>query len=268
MLMRSRGVPVLEQFVGLAAAEDYAKQRGVAVTNADIEFEYDLSLRRLSDPLASPTSENFDSAEAERLLDSILATRSMSRPEFMLTVRRNACLRKVLAADLKITDEQLQVEFDLAYGERIQVRHIQLGNLADAGRMKERLAAGEDFADLATRYSTNVTSARRGGLLDPFSVRDDGVALAMREAASKLVTGQISDVVRIGEWYHILKLEKTVPPTQRSVNSVRDPLRKRIEVRLTDPRMRELHEKLFTQASVQVHDAALRDAYQAVHGRK
>jgi len=268
LLIRSRGVPVLEQFVGLAAAEDHARKRGVTITKADLEFEYELTLRRLSDPLAFPTSESFDQADAERLLESILASRQMSRQEFLLTVRRNAYLRKVLAGDLKISDDQLASEFELAYGERLQVRHIQLGNLGDATRIKERLSAGEDFADLAARYSTNVSTARRGGLLDPFSVRDDSVALAMRETAARLTTGEVSDVVRIGEWYHILKLDKLVPPSQRSLDSVREPLRQRIVVRLTDPRMRELHERLFTQAAVQIHDPTLRESYQAIHGRK
>lgn len=268
LLIRSRGVPVLEQFVGLAAAEDFARQRGVSITDADLRFEYELTLRRLSDPLAFPTSETFDQDEAQRLLESILASRQMSQQEFMLTVRRNACLRKVLAADLKISDDQLTREFDIAYGDRLQVRHIQLGSLGDATRIKERLASGEDFAELAARYSTNTSTARRGGLLDPFSIRDDTVALAMREAAAKLTVGEVSDIVRIGEWYHILKLDKLVPASQRSLASAREPLRQRIIVRATDPRMRELHEKLFTQANVQIHDPTLREAYQAIHGRR
>jgi foldase protein PrsA len=269
LLIRSRGVPVLEQFVGLAAAEEHARQRGLSVSQADIQFEYDLSLRRLSDPLASPTGEGFDQAEAERQLESILATRQMSRPEYLLSVRRNACLRKILAAEQRpITDEQLRDEFVLAYGERIQLRHIQIGNLSDAARIKERLAFGEDFAELAARYSTNAGSARRGGLLDPFSLRDDSVALAMREAAARLTIGETSDVMRIGEWYHVILLEKLVPPSQRSLDSVREPLRKRIEVRMTDPHMRELHERLFTRAALQIHDPALREAYQAVHGQR
>lgn len=265
LLIRSRGIAVMEQLVGLAAAEEFAKKRGVTLTDADVEFEYDLALRRLSDPLAFTTGDDFDRTDAERLLDSILTARFMSRPEFMLTVRRNAFLRKALAAETTITEQQLRDEFDLAYGDRVQVRHIQLGNLTDAVRITERLAAGEDFADLAARYSTNVTTSRRGGLLDAFSIRDEHIPQAMRETAAKLAAGEVSDVVRVGEWYHLLKLEKNIPATQRSFESVRDALQKRIEVRLTDTRMRDLHEKLFRDAAVQISDPLLREAYQSAH---
>ena len=104
---------MLEQFVGLAAAEEFARKRGVTVTDADVEFEYDLALRRLSDPLAFTTAEGFERADAERLLDSILVTRYMFGPEFMLTVRRNAFLRKALTAETTITDDQLRDEYEL-----------------------------------------------------------------------------------------------------------------------------------------------------------
>ncbi len=265
LLIRSRGVAVLEQMVGLATAEEFAKKRGVNLTDADVEFEYNLALRRLSDPLASTVAEDFDRADAERLLDSVLATRHISRPEFMLTVRRNALLRKALAAETTISDDQLQQEFDLAYGERVQVRHIQLGNLSDAARIKERLAAGEDFADLAARYSTNATTSRRGGLLDPFSIRDEHIPQAMRQTAAKLAAGEVSEVVRVGEWYHLLKLDKQIPAEKRSFDSVREVLRKRIEVRVTDARMREVHEKLFREANVQINDPLLREAWRAAH---
>jgi foldase protein PrsA len=265
LLIRSRGAAVLDQIVGLAAAEDFAKKRGVALTDADVEFEYNLALRRLSDPLASAVVEDFDKPDAERLLDSVLSSRQISRPEFMLTVRRNALLRKALAAETAISDDQLRVEFDLAYGDRVQLRHIQLGNLPDAARVKERLAIGEDFADLATRYSTNVTTSRRGGLLDPFSLRDEHISQAMRQTAARLAAGEISDVVRVGEWYHLLKLEKQIPAEKRSFDSVRDVLQKRIEVRLTDARMREVHEKLFREANVQITDPLLGEAWRAAH---
>jgi len=264
LLIRSRGVPLLEQFIGLAAAEEFARNRGITITDADVVFEYELSLRRLSDPLAVNTTD-FNKTEAEQLLDSILASRHMSIQEFAITARRNAILRRALTSDLNISEAQLRREYDLAYGERLQIRHIQVSSLADAMRIQERIAAGEDFADLASRYSTNATTARRGGLLDPFSPDDEHVALAMRQAAARLTPGQMSDVVRVGEWYHLLKFEKKVPAEQRDFESVRAALQKRLEVRLTDARMRELHEKLFNEATVQISDPLLREIFQAAH---
>lgn len=265
LLIRSRGVAVLDQLVGLAAAEELAKARGVSVSEANVDLEYELALRRLWDPLAFNTTEGFDKKEAERLLDSILAARSMSREEFRVTVRRNAVLRRVLAAELTVSDEQVRSEYDLAYGERVQIRHIQLGNLADARRIKERLASGDNFAELAARFSTNATTARRGGLLDPFSIRDELYPLALRQSAEKLEPGQVSEVIRVGEWYQLVKLEKKVPAQQQDFDSVRDALMQRVMVRLTDPGMRDLHDKLMREAKLQISDPLLRDLYDRAH---
>lgn len=262
-LTRSRGVAVLEQQIGLAAAEGFAQKNGVEVSPDDVDFEYGLALRRLSDPLAFSAARDFERADAERMLDSILAARHMSRAEFMLTVRRNAILRKLLVANLTISEEQLRTEYELAFGERVLVRHIQLGNLADASRIIERLTAGEDFADLAARFSTNVTTARRGGMLDPFSLRDEHIPQAMRQAVGRLSVGEVSDVVRVGEWYHILRLDEMIPAQQRGFDSVREELQTRIEVRLTDTEMRTLHDKLFAEAPVEICDPLLFEEFRA-----
>lgn len=265
LLIRSRGAAILEQVVGLAAAESYAVGQGVVITDADVDFEYDLALRRLFDPLTSTTSADFDRAGAERLLDAVLEGRMMSRPEYMLTVRRNALLRKVVAAQLAISDDQIRAEYELVHGDRVQVRHIQLANLADAARIKERLAAGEDFAELASRYSTNMTTARRGGLLEPFSLRDEDIPQAFRQVAANLMPGDVSDLVRVGEWYHVLRLERRIPAETHELEEVKESLRRRLLVRLTEARIRTLFEKLMREASVQIADPALREVFLAAH---
>lgn len=267
-LIRSRGVAVFEQQIGLAAAENLAQREGVTIAAGDVEFEYGLALRRLSDPLAFSPVRDFERADAERLLDSILASRHMSREEYMLTIRRNAFLRRMLNRNLSIPDEQIRAEFELVYGDRVLVRHIQLGNLADATRIKERLAAGEDFADLAVRFSTNVSTSRKGGMLDAFSLRDEHIPQAMRQSAARLSEGEVSDVVRVGEWYHILKLEKQIPAETRSFESVQEELRQRIMVRATDAEMRPMHEKLFAESDVEIHDALLFQEFRAAFPTK
>jgi len=265
LLVRARGAAILEQLVGLAAAEAYADGQGVEVSDGDVRFEYELALRRLLDPLATANSTAFDRAEAERLLDAVLEGRSMSREEYMLTVRRNALLRKAVAVGLTVSDDQLLSEFEMAYGDRVQVRHIQLANLPDATRIMERLTAGEDFAELASRYSGNAITARRGGLLEPFSPRDEDIPAAFRETAAKLKPGELSNLLRVGEWFQVLKLERRIPAERHEMEEVRDVLERRLLVRLTDAMMRPLFEKLMRAASVRIADPELREAYAVTH---
>ena len=134
--------------------------------------------------------------------------------------------------------------------------------------MQDRLAAGEDFADLASRYSVNTTSARKQGLLDPFSAADEEIPAALRQAAFALQPGQVSNVVRVGEWYHLLKLDRVLPAEPRDFDQVRGELEHDLRDRVNEAAMRELHEKLFQQATIDVRDPAVRPAFGRKRGRK
>jgi len=262
LLLRSHGPGILEQLVALYAAEDMAKKKGLSVTDKDVDQEFELSLRRLVNPLPTASPVPFDRTEAERLLESVLDQRNISREEFFLPLRRNAYLRKVASTDLTLTDAQLRAEYDRRFGERVLVRHIQLASSAEASRIQERLVAGESFAELATRYSANTASGKNGGLLDPISAVDDEVPENFRRAAFALEPGQISGVVRIGEWYHVLKLENQIAAEQPDFNSVKEELARAVRDRLVEARMRELYEQSLTQAKVDVQDPALREGYE------
>ena len=262
ILLRSHGAGVLEQLIGLEVAMALATQRGLTVNEKDVDFEYALGLRRLSDPLSPATSGGADRAVAESLLDTVLAERNISREEFFITLRRNAYLRKLIEADLVFSEEQLRAEFARAYGDRVQVRHIQLAGAADAGRIKERLAAGEDFSDLASRYSANADSARNRGLLEPFASQDEEVPALFRQTALCLAPGQVSPVIRVGEWHHILKLEQRLPAETRDFTEVRGELERRLREREAELKMRELYETLLRDAEVDVRDPVLREAFE------
>jgi parvulin-like peptidyl-prolyl isomerase len=177
-------------------------------------------------------------------------------------------LRKIVQSQQVITDDQLRAEFRRRFGERVQVRHIQLGSAAEAGRVQDRLAVGEDFADLASRYSSNTASARKQGLLAPFSAEDEEIPAALRQTAFALQPGQVSNVVRVGEWYHLLKLDRVLPSEPRDFDQVRGELERDLRDRVSEAAMRELYEKLFQQANIDVRDPAVRPAFDRKHGRK
>ncbi len=239
--------------------------KDITVSEADVSWERERALRRLSDPLAAVTPGPLDIQSAERLLDSVLQERNLSREEFDMVIRRNAHLRMLAAAEVSVTDEDLRREFDRLYGPRVYVRHIQMANLNEVQRAKERLAAGEPFADVATQLSANTGSASRGGLLEPFSAGDDEVPSALREAAFALQPGQVSEAIRVGQWYHLLQLESVVPPLSEDFEQVREGLTRSYFARITEPRMFELFEKLFRDATIEVHDPLLRVEFEKRH---
>jgi len=268
LLIRSHGAGVLEQLIGLELVARAAREKGLSVSEADVDFEFDLALRRLSDPLSPSKASPVDRTAAEGLLDSVLAERNISREEFLVTLRRNAYLRKIVLSQEVLTEDKLQGEYRRRFGERVQVRDIQLGSAAEASRLKDRLAAGEDFADLASRYSANTASARKQGLLDPFSADDEEIPAALRQTALTLKPGQVSNIIRVGEWYHLLKLDSVLPAEPRDFDEVRGELERDLRVRVSEDAMRELYEKMYRQANIDVRDPTIRAAFERSSARK
>lgn len=265
LLLRANGVGVLEQLVVLDAAELLATQKALTITQADIDREYDAALRKLVDPFSGASSGNFDREAAERTLESVLAQRNISREEFRLGMRRHAYLRRIVESELTLTREQLQAELQRRYGPRLEVRHIQLASPRSAARIRVRLANGEDFAQLAREHSANLISAEAGGLLQPFWDQDDALPALFRQTASSLKAGEISEAVRVGEWYHLIKLERRIEAKPVELEPIRGELTQSLLERLSGPAMEKLYERLFREAKIEIHDPVLDEAFRKVH---
>lgn len=265
LLLRGHGVGVLEQLVVLETAERLAWSLGFDASQSDIDEEYDRALRRLVDPVSAAPGGAFDRTEATRLLDAILSDRNISMEEYRLVIRRNAYLRKLVHADIVITDEDLVEEMSRTYGKRIVVRHIQLASSGAAARVRARLTAGEGFETLARTESVNTTTAALGGLLEPFSAAQWEVPEALRGAAFALAPGEVSPPIRVGQWYHILTLERSIDPVTVDIDDVREELAASLRDRRAEPAMRTLFEKLLKDAKIEIHDPVLREAFHEKH---
>lgn len=268
LLLRSRGVEILEQLIGLQVAAMAATRKGLTLTRTDIDREYDLVLRSVTGPLSSWAPGSPDHEAAERFLATALTDRHMSREELDTVTRRNAYLRKIVESQQTFTDGRLRREFQRVYGERVRVRHIQLATLTEVARVKERLRAGDDFGELAGLYSANPAGAENQGLLDPFSAKDEELPALFRKTAFALQPGEVSSAVRLGEWYHLIKLEEVLPAVDRSFADVHGELERSLRERLTQPAMAELLEKLLREANITIDDPILADGFEKNHRDK
>jgi peptidyl-prolyl cis-trans isomerase SurA len=80
------------------------------------------------------------------------------------------------------------------------------GALAKIGEVRQKLQAGEAFADLARRYSEDPGSAANGGDLGCF--KSGQLVPEFEEAARQLKPGQISDPVLTPYGYHLIELRE------------------------------------------------------------
>jgi len=154
-----------------------------------------------------------------------IARAGFSEPAFREHVRRmlsaDAVAQAVIEARVSISDADMRTFYEanakeFSRPEQVKTRLIAIAipQGADEAQRRDarmridnvvlRLAAGEDFADLARRYSEHPTR-QWGGDLDPV-VRGQ-LPPALDRAAFSLEPGKVSPVIETAQGFHLLRVE-------------------------------------------------------------
>lgn len=122
--------------------------------------------------------------------------------------------------DQKVTKELLDEAWERSQLE-VRTSHILVGLKSDAppsdtllafqraAKFRDRLLAGEDFAELAREVSDDPSAKENGGDLGYYTVFD--LVYPFENAAYKTPVGKISDPVRTDFGYHIIKVTDKIP---------------------------------------------------------
>lgn len=149
------------------------------------------------------------------------------------------------------------------FGERARARHIlirvPLGAatsekdkaLKQIKEIQERIKKGEDFAELAKKYSEDPGSKVRGGDLGYFS-RGEMVP-AFDTAAFKLNVGQVSDIVATDFGYHIIQLQEKKAATKMTMDEVKDDLREYLFQQRGAKRFETFVKELRSKADIKIN---------------
>jgi peptidyl-prolyl cis-trans isomerase C len=118
-------------------------------------------------------------------------------------------LQKEIESKVKVSDQEVKDYYEknkekFAPVTQINASHILVKTEDEAKKILERLKKGEDFAQLAKKYSIDTVSAKNGGELGYFS-RGQMVP-EFEAAASRLKPGEISRPVKTKFGYHIIKV--------------------------------------------------------------
>ena len=97
----------------------------------------------------------------------------------------------------------LESLFD-TYPLQVDASHILVAEAALADEIKGKIAAGEDFAELAKQYSVDTGSAQTGGALGLFG--RGTMVEEFEKAAFALKAGEVSEVIQSQFGYHIIKV--------------------------------------------------------------
>ena len=251
LLVRTEGLSLAMQLVVNELVEQEAAKHDLTVSNKDVRREGDETIAR------GFGGRELTAEQRDALLEQYLKQTGIPRAQWDLTMYRNALLGKLLARTVKVSDQQLRDEFNRRFGRQVVVRHIEVSSLADARSVLKELQAGKDFATVAGNHSIN-PSAKDGGLLPPISSKTIGVPPAMRSVAVSMEkVGELSDPVKVETTFHILKLEKVIPPRDVKFENKKDELRDIIHSRVVNQQKQTYLMQLYQKA---VRDGRIRFA--------
>ncbi|MFQ5863419.1 MAG: peptidylprolyl isomerase [Candidatus Brocadiales bacterium] len=123
---------------------------------------------------------------------------------------------KIVGTTVTITEEDLKKAYDREYGEKIEASQIMVSTRKEADEILEKVQSGADFETLARNESIDRLSAAAGGRIDPFSP-NEGV---FGPKVAYLEVGQVSDIIKTENGYHILKILNKIEKSEKDLDEV------------------------------------------------
>ncbi len=226
--IRRYGEDVLESLVNKRLITNHCAKRGITVTAEEINAEIDRMAKRFQ-------------LGREQWLEMLQQERDVTPQEYARDiVWPTLALRKLAAAQIQPTQDDVTKAYEQEYGEMIRVRLIAVGDAEKARKLQaEATALPDAFARLAIENSEDVGSASVGGMIQP--IRRHMGDPALEAAAFALQAGQISPVIQAGSQFVILKCDERLAPRTVPMAAVEAQLVERIR----DDKLRDEAHKLF-----------------------
>lgn len=236
-LAEAAGAQVLEEILITHTAERELALAGMALTQTDLDNE--------RAELAGALASGDVNADPELLIDSVRRSRGLGEERFGLLVRRTAALRKLVAPQVSVTEEEIAIAHRVRYGARYRVRMLMTATEREAAMVVAELGVLDEparrarFIQLAMERSIDASS-RAGGLLEPISPSDPAYPAIVRNTIPTLTPGQIGPVMALNPNYAVVMFEEVIPeqgvPIESVASTLREELRRRQERLLMDRR--------------------------------
>ncbi|OPY81766.1 MAG: putative peptidyl-prolyl cis-trans isomerase Cbf2 precursor [Syntrophorhabdus sp. PtaU1.Bin153] len=172
-------------------------------------------------------------------------------------------LKKKITADARQSDEDLKKYYEEHKEEfkkdrEINTRHILVKTEEEAKQIQSKLKSGEDFIELAKKYSIDPNAKASGG---DIGFHPKGTLLPEYENAAFQLTkvGQTSGIVKTQFGYHIIRLEGVKPPAYVPFEEVKDFLKQKIAQEKQKEILDKYIEDLKKTAKITVDEAALKE---------
>jgi len=133
--------------------------------------------------------------------------------------------------------------------DRIQPMHIMVESKASADSLMARINAGEDFGDLAEKYSIDQGTALRGGDFGR-EFRWGELLAPLQELAFSLAEGQTGGPIQTDFGWHILRVKKRTKVESRPYDSLKTQIESVLKRQYQERRRLEQLDEIRTRANV------------------
>lgn len=169
----------------------------------------------------------------------------------------NGFTKKVLLDTLSVTEQELQHEFR-ASNTKVSARYIYAKTEHEALRLKKQLQQGATFEALAKTVFDDPGLANNGGSVGYFGYGE--MESAFEETAFSLPVGAISDPVKIGIGYAVIKVDDRVEiplSSQFDFEKKRETLTTAVREKKTMKALSEAAHRVSVELTPQFNDKAL-----------
>jgi foldase protein PrsA len=195
-MVKQYGAATVEQLIADKIVASEAKKQKITISDEELNKEVD----KLK-----------ESYGGEEVFEQVLASNNTTVDVLKEDLKNYLTMRKLIEPQIKITDEELKTYFDenkdsLGEAEQVKASHILIEDESTAKEIKQKLADGADFAELAKEYSTDEGSKENGGELGFFP--RGTMVTEFEDVAFSLPINEISEPVKSDYGYHIIKVEE------------------------------------------------------------
>lgn len=237
------GREVLDDLINRLIIQQACEATNESVSPAEVDDEIGKIAKRF----------NLDPAEWLKMLQ---AERNITPDQYRLSVIwPMLALRKLAHTEAidKVSDEELQVEFERQYGPRVKCRMIVCDNLRRAqDAWKQAKENPDNFDKVAQELSIDQNSRSLGGAIPPIPKHSGNEAV--EKAVFKLKEGEVSGVVEFptpaGTRYAILKCEGRTDPVVDDIAQVQNELVDELIERKTQESIAKVFEKIRAETAV------------------
>ena len=129
----------------------------------------------------------------------------------------------------------------------------------EAASVRARLTAGEDFGKLASEVS-DAPSKANGGLIGPFNLAD--VSDALKKTLESMKPGEMTQPIRAGKGFQILKLETMKASAVQPFEGVRDLVADRVYASRQQSEMKKFIARVRSRALIEWKNQDLKKLYE------